>query len=123
MDPAAVKLERRELPGDLTAFVTDFADLHDLVPKTRIRAGEILRKVSFTRRPIVKRNQTVRVIYQNGGLIIGGEGTTLGQGARGDRIPVSVGKRKRTIHAEILDSKTVQAGPATRSMSLVTWPS
>ena len=108
VDPTAVRIERRELPGNIDGFVTDFANLDDLVTKIRIRPGEVLRKSSFSRRPIVKRNQIVRVLYRKGALIIDSEGVTLGQGARGDRIPVRVGKRKHTIHAEILDSRTVE---------------
>ena len=113
VDPTAVRLERRDLPGHLDGFITDFADLDGLVTKIRIRPGEVLRRSSFARRPIVERNQAVRVIYRNGGLTIDGEGVTLGKGALGDRIPVRVGKRKHIIYAEILDSKTVQVTAGT----------
>jgi len=111
VDASDVTLERREVAGSMDEFITDPTELGDLVPKAAIRKGEVLRRVDFKRRPIVLRNQLVRVIYRKGALTIGGEGVAQGQGAAGDRIPVRVGKKKRTIFAVILDSKTVEAGP------------
>jgi flagella basal body P-ring formation protein FlgA len=66
---------------------------------------------AFVRRPVMNRNQTVRVIYRNGALTVEGEGIVQADGARGDRVPVRVGKRRRLMHAVVIDSKTVETGP------------
>jgi flagella basal body P-ring formation protein FlgA len=72
-----------------------------LAVKRALRAGDLLRGADLMKPEIVRRNETVTIIYQVPGILLTVRGKALEAGARGDVISVTNIQSKRTVQAAV----------------------
>ena len=90
-------------------IVTDYDAILGKRTKRAINANTVLRSNLIEFPPIVKRGDVVTVIAESGGLRITALGLVKGrEGRRGERIKVENLDSKRTLYAQVVDSKTVK---------------
>lgn len=119
VDPSKLGYRRVDLGHYGGSVFSDPSQVKGMVPKARLRAGEILRRQDLKSLPVVHRNDPVTVVYQAGALTIRLAGVAKRDGAPGERIPVKTGtgEREVTRYALVVDRKTVKIGPGTKGES------
>ncbi len=100
------EMDSARLPSNI---VTDYDAILGKRTKRAINANTVLRSNLIEFPPIVKRGDVVTVIAESGGLRITALGLVKGrEGRRGERIKVENLDSKRTLYAQVVDSKTVK---------------
>ena len=110
VDTSHVRFEERELGRRGVEPMVDTSRLEGLLPAVRIPRGRILTESDFRQPPVIWRNADVTIVYRSGRLMVRGKGLALADGAIGEVIPVRTGKARRTVHAIVRDSRTVEMG-------------
>jgi len=92
-----------------SSFITSYEEILGKRTRKAIDANTVLRPDLIEFPPLVKRGDVVTVVAESGGLRI----TALGvvkerSGRRGDRIRVENLDSKKSIYAQVVDSKTVK---------------
>ena len=87
------------------ALVANAATLEEVVGKAArqtLRAGMIANAAYFTEPDMVKRSDTVTIVFNAGNLNLSIMGKALSDGAKGDIIPVQNAQTSRIVRAEIV---------------------
>jgi flagella basal body P-ring formation protein FlgA len=90
-------VERRpksEVPGDA---ISDAAEAAGMAARAALRAGPPLRRADLVKPEIVKRDETVTLIFEVPGIVLTVRGKALEGGAEGDVINVLNIQSKRTV--------------------------
>jgi len=105
---AAIRWEKRLLRTTLQAPVVELSFFEGKKPRTAIAAGQILTESMFVTIPVVKRGDSVTVVFDDGKIRVSTLGQSLGSGSKGDRIRVMNTDSRAELLAEIVDAKTVR---------------
>ena len=105
---AAIRWEKRLLRTTLQAPVVELSFFEGKKPRTAIAAGQILTESMFVTIPMVKRGDSVTVVFDDGKIRVSTLGQSLGSGSKGDRIRVMNTDSRAELLAEIVDAKTVR---------------
>ena len=105
---ADIRWEEHELPSTLRPAVSSADFFQNRRSRSRIAAGQILTEDLFVVAPLIKRGDSVVLLYNDEKIHISAQAQSLASGSRGDRIRViNVASRKELI-AEVVDEKTVR---------------
>ena len=105
---ADVRWEKHDLLSTLQPAVTSTDFFQNRKSRARITAGQILTEDLFVTAPLIKRGDTVVLLYKDEKIHISAQAQSLTAGSKGDRIRVlNVASRKEVI-AEVVDEKTVR---------------
>jgi flagella basal body P-ring formation protein FlgA len=77
-------------------------------PRTLIPAGQILTEDLLIKTPLIKRGETISLIYQDDRIRIKTQVKSLASGMRGDQIQVMNLDSKKVLKAEILDQTSAR---------------
>lgn len=114
-------VERRRKSDPLTgAIVPDRAV--GLAAKRPLRVGEVLRANELMRPEVVRRNESVTIVYQTPGLTLTVRGKALEAGAVGDMINVSNVQSNRTVQATVEAPGRVSIAPPLSLVAAATAP-
>ena len=103
-----VRWELRRLPSTLHKAIRSAEFLEGRKPRTTIPAGRILTEDLFICKPLIRRGETITLIYQSGSIRVTALGKSQSAGVRGDRIPVVNLDSKRSLIAEVVDESTAR---------------
>lgn len=105
---ADVRWEKHELPSTLRPAVKSVDFFQNRKSRTLITAGQPLTEDLFVMAPLIKRGDSVILLYKDEKIHISAQAQSLAAGSKGDRIRVlNVASRKELI-AEVVDEKTVR---------------
>lgn len=104
--PADLALTADITPGALTRA----EDALGLEARVTLYAGRPIRAADLGPPALVDRNQTVRLIYRAGGLLIMTDGRALGRGGAGDQIRVLNLGSKTTVTGRVMLDGSVLVG-------------
>jgi flagella basal body P-ring formation protein FlgA len=105
-DIALKEMDMANLPSDV---LTDYGDILGKRTRKRIHVNAVLRSDMVEFPPLVKRGDVVVVIAESAGLRITAMGVVKGrEGRAGERIRVENLDSKKSIYAQVVDSKTVR---------------
>lgn len=100
------EMDLARLPSN---FVTSYEEILGKRTRKAIDANTVLRPDLIESPPLVKRGDVVTVVAESGGLRITTLGVVKGRsGRRGERIRVENLDSKKSIYAQVVDSKTVK---------------
>jgi flagella basal body P-ring formation protein FlgA len=102
---ASVAADGSDLPNDARPLVGK-------VVRYPVREGAVVHGNDLTQPVVVKRSETVKVTWSNGGLSLSMSGVATKDGARGDLIQVQNPTSKKMIDAVIVGPGEALAGPA-----------
>lgn len=107
--------------GDVTAQVahvtgaaTDPIDVIGLEARVAIYPGRPVRLADLGPAAVIERNETVRMVYRQGGLMILSEGRALARGGLGDAITVMNLASRQSVQAVVSSAGMVEVGPGAR---------
>jgi flagella basal body P-ring formation protein FlgA len=103
-----VRWELRRLASTLHKAIRSAEFLEGKKPRTTIPAGRVLTEDLFVSTPLVRRGETITLVYQNGTIRITALGKSQAAGMRGEKIPVVNLDSKRSLIAEVVDKSTVR---------------
>jgi flagella basal body P-ring formation protein FlgA len=103
-----IRWEKRLLRTTLQSPVGERSFFEGKRPRTAIAAGQVLTESMFVSLPLVKRGDSVTVVFDDGKIRVSTLGQSLGSGLKGDRIRVMNTDSRAELRAEIVDSKTVR---------------
>lgn len=97
-------------PGDAPGAMQAVDDALGLEARVTLYPGRPIRAADLVAPALVDRNQTVRLIFRYGGLVIATEGRSLGRGAAGDSVRVMNLSSKQTLSGVVSVDGTVTVG-------------
>jgi flagella basal body P-ring formation protein FlgA len=103
-----IELERRPLKSTLRRPVRDASYFEGRKLRTAISAGEPLFEEMFVSVPLIRRGDTVTVVFDDGRIRVSAQGQSLGSGAKGDRIRVINTTSHVELTAEVVNGTTVR---------------
>jgi flagella basal body P-ring formation protein FlgA len=106
-----VRWEERTLESTLHPPVSQVEFFQCRRPRQTIGAGRVLTEDLFVSVPLIKRGESVTLLFQTNKIRITAQGKSLESGLKGERIRVLNVDSKMELHAEIVDEKTVRVGP------------
>jgi flagella basal body P-ring formation protein FlgA len=114
MTAADIELERRPLKSTLRKPVRDASYFEGRKLRAAITAGEPLFEEMFVSVPLIRRGDTVTVVFDEGLIRVTAQGESLGSGSRGDRIRVMNAASHVELIAEVVDDTTVRVVTASK---------
>ncbi len=106
--PDDFRLEWKRLPTTLHPPVRDVNILEGKKPRTLISMGQILNEDLLMTVPLIKRGDTVTLVYQNENLRLTTQAKSLESGVRGGRIQVMNLDSKKILRVEVVDHSTAR---------------
>jgi flagella basal body P-ring formation protein FlgA len=106
-EPAQLELRRSDLLRERDAFPANVSD-HAYVLARNVPAGRLLVWRDLTRRPLVRKGETVEVCAVEGPLTITLKALATQNGGRGDLVLVRNQESKREFTAVVVDENRVQ---------------
>ncbi len=99
---ADLVIERR--PRRLTGrdVITDRKEAIGLAARNSLQAGRLLRAADLMKPELVRRNESVMLIYQVPGVSLTARGTAIESGAEGDHISVRNEQSRRTVQGIVV---------------------
>ncbi|WP_316860044.1 flagellar basal body P-ring formation chaperone FlgA [uncultured Cohaesibacter sp.] len=92
-------------------------DIIGMAAKQTIRAGTIANSSYFTPPDMVKRSDTVTIIFETGNLNLSISAKALANGAKGDVIPVQNSQTNRIIRAEVIEHGLLRITQPTQTVA------
>jgi flagella basal body P-ring formation protein FlgA len=108
LGPEEVRWEKRKLDSTTRSPILGLSFLEGKKPRTVIPAGQVLTEDLLIRAPLVKRGDTITLIYQDDRMRIKTQVKSLATGMRGDQIQVMNLDSKKIVKAEILDQTSAR---------------
>ena len=90
--------------------ITDMASLVGKTPERVITAGRPVRGMELAQAAVVKKNDIVKMVYNDGGMSISTNGQVLSDGIQGSVVNVRNMASKKIIQATVQDNATVLIG-------------
>lgn len=124
MQPGAIAAERdlriarvgsAQAKGDV---LRDPAQVVGLMAKRGIPAGQPIRADDLVRPPVVARDTVVRLILDQGGLSVSGQGLALDSGATGERIRVRNPTSRAVLEGRVVGPGTVRISPGAMPLTI-----
>ena len=109
LKPDDIKFERREISDFSFGFFADPAELHRMVSKRNIRAGQMLTLNELKEAPVVFAKSMVTIVYQTGKLSIKVEGRAEESGAPNEIIRVRNTSSNRPLWCKVVNGNIVLA--------------
>jgi flagella basal body P-ring formation protein FlgA len=106
--PEDIRWEKRPLRSTLQPPVRDLSFFEGRKPRTTIAAGTSLTEDLFVTVPLIKRGDTVMVIFEGNAIRLSVPGQSLTSGSKGDRIRVINKDSRAELLGEVIDAKTVR---------------
>lgn len=103
-----VRWEKRRLGSTLHLPILEMSLLEGKKPRTTIPTAQVLTEDLLVKAPLVKRGDTITLIYQDGKISMKTQAKSLTSGMRGDHIEVMNLDSKKIVRAEILDHRTAR---------------
>lgn len=103
-----LKLEKIQLTGLRSAYLSDAKQAINHVLKRRVNRGDIISVNNLSKRMLIKKGDNITIIAKNNGFQIGMKGIALMAGSKGDKIKVKNIKTKKVIQGIIFDTQTVR---------------
>jgi flagella basal body P-ring formation protein FlgA len=108
LGPEEVRWEKRKLDSTRRSPILEMSLLEGKKPRTVIPAGQVLTEDLLIRAPLVKRGDTICLIYLDDSIRITTHVKSLASGMRGDQIQVMNLDSKKVVRAEILDQTSAR---------------
>jgi flagella basal body P-ring formation protein FlgA len=108
LGPEEVRWEKRKLDSTTHSPILELSFLEGKKPRTVIPAGQVLTEDLLIRAPLVRRGDTITLIYQDNTMRIKTQVKSLATGMRGDQIQVMNLDSKKIVKAEILDQTSAR---------------
>jgi flagella basal body P-ring formation protein FlgA len=108
LSPEDVRWEKRRLDSTRHSPILEMSWLEGKKPRTLIPAGQILTEDLLIKTPLIKRGETISLIYQDDRIRIKTQVKSLASGMRGDQIQVMNLDSKKVLKAEILDQTSAR---------------
>jgi flagella basal body P-ring formation protein FlgA len=105
---ADIELERRPLKSTLQRPVRNASFFEGRRPRAAIAVGEPLFEEMFVTVPLIRRGDTVTVVFDDGRIRVSTQGQSLASGSRGDRIRVINATSHAELIAEVVNETTVR---------------
>ena len=102
-----VAVQRGSAPG----VASDPAQVVGLEAQVAIYPGRPVRVADLGPAAVIERNETVVMIYRQGGLTIQSEGRALGRAALGDSVTVMNTASRQSVQARVISFGQVEVGP------------
>jgi flagellar basal body P-ring formation protein FlgA len=112
--PSDLAIERRpkaEITGDVVVSIDDAVGMAVRQP---LRAGQPIRRADLMKPEIIRRDETVTLIYEVPGILLTTRGKAVESGAEGDVINVLNVQSKRTIQGTVSGPGRVTIATTTR---------
>lgn len=106
---------RRNVPADALGDVTRVVGL---AARNNLPAGHVLRTADLTAPELVRRNETVTLIYRVPGISLTVRGRAMEGGAEGDIIGVLNEQTKRTVHGAVIGPGQVMIAAASPRLAV-----
>jgi flagella basal body P-ring formation protein FlgA len=106
-EPAQLELRRTDLLRERDALPASVSD-HEYVLARNVPAGRVLVWRDLTRRPLVRKGETVEVCAIEGSLTVTLKALATQNGGRGDTVLVRNQDSKREFTAVVVDENRVQ---------------
>lgn len=90
------------------SFVTEKAKLVNKEAKKVLAEGKIISNRDIGSKMLIKKGDTVTVVYKTDKMQITAKAEALGEGAKGDKIELLNTKSKKVLYGEIVDQDTVE---------------
>ncbi|MFV0626500.1 MAG: flagellar basal body P-ring formation chaperone FlgA [Alphaproteobacteria bacterium] len=90
-------------------YLTDKSKIVDMEAKKPLREGRLISSRDIGKHTLIKKGDTVNMLYQAAGIQIVAKGQALSDGGKGDKIEVMNTKSKKNIFVIIIDKDNVQA--------------
>ena len=103
IEPDEIRWEKRRLSSTLHLPILKMGFLEGKEPRTTIPAGQILTEDLLIKVPVIKRGDTITLIFQDDRIRVKTQAKSLASGMRGDQIQVMNLDSKKVLKAEILD--------------------
>ena len=103
-----VRWEKRRLVSTIRKLVERVEFFEGKKPRTTIAAGQILTEDLFIKFPLIKRGDSVVMLFDGSNMRLTTKGISLAAGSKGDRIRIMNSESRREMVAEVLDEKTVR---------------
>jgi flagella basal body P-ring formation protein FlgA len=100
--------EKHELPSTLRPAVRNVDFFQNRKSRTHINAGQLLTEDLFVAAPLIKRGDSVVLLYKDEKIHISAQAQSLAAGSKGDRIRVVNVVSHKELIAEVVDEKTVR---------------
>jgi flagella basal body P-ring formation protein FlgA len=108
IEPDEIRWEKRRLSSTLHLPIHETGFLEGKKPRTTIPAGQILTEDLLIKVPLIKRGDTITLIFQDDRIRVKTQAKSLASGMRGDQIQVMNLDSKKVLRAEILDKNTAR---------------
>ncbi|HVN81032.1 MAG TPA: flagellar basal body P-ring formation chaperone FlgA [Terriglobia bacterium] len=108
IEPEEIRWEKRRLSSTLHLPILEMGFLEGKKPRTTIPAGEVLTEDLLIKVPLIKRGDTITLVFQDERIRVKTQGKSLASGMRGDQIQVMNLDSKKVLRAEVLDKNTAQ---------------
>ncbi len=106
--PQDIELVRLNLLKQPTDVVGNADELIGRRAKSRLAAGETIRRALVDLPPVVEKGRVVAISYRSGGLYATATGVALADGLTGDEIPVKNESSQKILKARILNPSEVE---------------
>jgi len=103
-----LKLEKIQLTGLRSAYLSDVKQAINHVLKKRVNRGGIISVNNLSKPTLINRGDNVTIIAKNNGFQISMKGVALMAGSKGDKIKVKNIKTKKIIQGIVFDTQTVR---------------
>jgi flagella basal body P-ring formation protein FlgA len=108
IEPEEIRWEKRRLSSTLHLPILEMGLLEGKKPRTTILAGQVLTDDLLVKAPLIKRGDTITLVFQDDRIRVKTQGKSLASGMRGDQIQVMNLDSKKVLRAEILDKSTAR---------------
>jgi|GEM_PF-2151903 len=103
-----MKIERKDVTFLPVEYLTSFKKVKGLKAAKRFSVGQPIEKMGLVKAKIISFGQIVTVTVSEGAFDLSVTAKAVGSGAEGEIIPVEISNYKKTVMAEIIDSKRVR---------------
>jgi len=99
--------------GQIAGVASDPVQVVGLEARVAIYPGRPLRLADLAPAAVIERNETVTMLYRQGGLTIRSEGRALGRAALGDTVTVMNLASRQSVQGRVTSFGQVDVGPTT----------
>jgi len=103
-----IQFERRPLKSTLQKPVRDASFFEGRKARAAIALGDPLFEEMFITVPLIRRGDTVTVVFDDGRIRVSAQGQSLASGSKGDRIRVMNATSHAELTAEVVNETTVR---------------
>jgi flagella basal body P-ring formation protein FlgA len=102
-----IKLEKVQLTGHQSAYLSNPKQALNHVLKRRMNRGDIISVNNLSKPVLIKKGDGINIRVNNNGFQISMKGIALAPGSKGEKIKVKNSKTKKIIQGTIFNSSTV----------------